>query len=68
MPTRPQSTFCPAEQCDDEAFLQFGSCCSDAKEEEIQAKFEEVGALSTASVPIFTSRCVSWYSRLELGC
>ena len=35
--------FCPAEQYGGDPFLQYGSCCTDAEEDVVEAKFLEAG-------------------------
>lgn len=52
--------FCPAEQFGGEAFLQYGSCCYDAEEEVIEAKFllESVG---------LTAACADLYHQVGLA-
>ncbi|CAM9766653.1 unnamed protein product, partial [Scytosiphon promiscuus] len=49
----------PSDQYGGGAFLQFGACCTDVEEEEVQAKFDEVGEL--------TADCAAIYEQVVWG-
>lgn len=48
--------WCPEDQYDGNPFLQYGACCTDIEEAEVEAKFDEAGAL--------TEKCASLYKQV----